>query len=377
MTPSVRLIFADSERSADMLYATGLFVPDAFVFLREESGRSHAILSALEVDRARRVARVDQVHEWSALRRRFFPDEGADVGEERILAALLHEWGNPRVEVPEDFPLGLARKLEGLQCEVVPVEGAFWPQRAIKRDDEVAAVVEALRITGQGIQAGIERIRQSRIGEDGFLWVDDHHLTSEEVRAEIHAALVREGAAPHHTIVAGGAQGADPHEEGRGPLPARWPIIIDCFPRLEKNGYWGDMTRTVCRGAPPERLTRAWEAVRQAQEVAFAAIREGIDGATVHAAVASHLEQAGFPTETDAAGRQTGFFHGTGHGLGLEIHEAPRINRLGKALQAGQVVTVEPGLYYPDMGGVRLEDVVLVTPTGCRNLTEFPKFLEI
>lgn len=373
---TARLIYADSERSADLYYATRFFAPDAFLFVQDEAGARHLVTSALEIDRARRTARVDVVHDWQDVRKRL-PEVLQGEGGHALILGFLRERGIDRVEVPEDFPLGVADRLRRGGVEVVPVLGSFWPGRVYKDADEVAALVEALRITGQGMAAGIELIRASVPGEDGLLHLDGGVLTSERVREAIHVALVRHGAMPAHTIVSGGLQGSDPHEVGHGSLPAHQAIILDIFPRVVATGYWGDMTRTVCRGRASERLRRAWEAVRQAQEVGFARVRHGVSGLVVHREVTDCLTCAGFPTGVLADGRQGGFFHGTGHGLGLEIHEVPRIGSKDYVLEAGHVVTVEPGVYYPDMGGVRLEDVVLVTEGGCRNLTDFPKYFEI
>ncbi|MEO5349108.1 MAG: Xaa-Pro peptidase family protein [Magnetococcus sp. YQC-3] len=373
-----RLMYATSETSADLFYATGFFAPDPFLFASDHAGVTHMVLSALESDRARRTARVDQFHEWILVQERYrqqHPD--GPGGEQALIAFFLNELQIKEALVPGDFPLGLADSLRQAGLRLTPVEGTFWEERQYKRADEVQAVEAALTVTGEAMAVGIELIRTARITADGWLYHGAEPLTSERVRGEIHAFLVRHGAMPQHTIVAGGRQGADPHEEGSGPLPAHQPIILDIFPRMAKSGYWGDMTRTVCRGTPSDHLQRAWEAVRGAQEVAFAQIRAGVNGAEIHAAVTAHLTEAGFPTGRAADGRQEGFFHGTGHGLGLEIHETPRIGQKGQQLAAGHLVTVEPGLYYPDMGGIRLEDVVLVEAEGCRNLTHVPKFFAV
>ncbi|MBF0370773.1 MAG: aminopeptidase P family protein [Magnetococcales bacterium] len=375
---TARIIYADSERSADMLYATGLFAPDPFLYVQEESGRSHLVISILELDRARRVAQVDQVVNWEEVRRAFkekYPDEIPQAGS--LAAFFLRDLEISSVQAPDDFPLGFADRLRQNGIEVNAVEGAFWPERAIKRPQEIAAIETALVKTGIGMAAGIDMISQSRIGEDGLLHLDGEILTSERVRATINKALVDEGASGFHTIVSGGDQAADPHEEGFGPLPAHRAIILDVFPRVEKSGYWGDMTRTICRGKVPERVQKAYDAVWAGQKLAFSMIQEGVSGLTVHQAVTDLMTEAGFPTGVGADGRQQGFFHGTGHGLGLEVHEFPRVGRKDEILQAGHVVTVEPGLYYPDMGGVRLEDVVVVEKEGCRNLTDVPKVLEV
>ncbi|MBF0587823.1 MAG: aminopeptidase P family protein [Magnetococcales bacterium] len=379
--PQARLIYADSERSADMYYATGLFAPDPFLFLQDSTGTTHVVVSSLEIDRARRVARVDQVHDWASVQKLHKAQSKKKQKKPALLSSLmvtfLREHGVKSLLVPAEFPLALADKLRREGVSLAAAEGLFWPERAIKRSDEVAAIEEALRITGLGMDAGIGVIRASEIGADSLLYLEGTLLTSERVRSEINATLTRLGAMPSHTIVSGGDQGADPHEEGHGPLPGNRPIIIDIFPRVEKSGYFGDMTRTVCRGQAPERVKRAWDLVFRGQELAFERIRDGVSGKEIHDAITELFTKNGFPTERQADGRQGGFFHGTGHGLGLEIHESPRISGRDQILKSGHVVTVEPGLYYPDMGGVRLEDVVVVEPDGCRNLTDVPKFLEL
>jgi Xaa-Pro aminopeptidase len=179
-----------------------------------------------------------------------------------------------------------------------------------------------------------------------------------------------------HTIVSYGRQCVDPHDQGSGTLPANESIIMDVFPRSSESRYFADMTRTVVRGKASPKLKKMYRAVREGQEIAFSKIRDGADGMKIHDAILRYFGKLGFKTG-EIGGRMQGFFHGTGHGVGLDIHEPPRISRGKEILRAGQVVTVEPGLYYLDFGGVRLEDMVLVTKTGCHNLTQFPKVLEI
>lgn len=373
-----RLIYAASERSADLFYITQFFAPDPFLFLRDTFGVSHMLVSTMEIDRARRTSKVDRLHSLDALHKRYkkkFPKK--ETNELSLITFFLKELNIHHVEVPNVFPLGLADTLRQSNITVQPIADPFWPQRQHKHPAEIASIQVAIDLTSQAMQIGIDTIRSATIGKEGWLYLDDERLSSERVRAEINGFLVRHGASPQHTIVAGGEQGADPHEEGFGPLLANQPIILDIFPRMEKSGYWGDMSRTVCRGRANERLKQAWQAVKEAQEVAFSLIQAGVSGLMVHQKVTDHLTKSGFPTGVNTEGRQEGFFHGTGHGLGLEVHELPRLGRKDQILEAGHVVTVEPGLYYGDMGGVRLEDVVLVEENGCRNLTNSPKFLEI
>jgi len=199
-------------------------------------------------------------------------------------------------------------------------------------------------------------------------------LTSEILRAEIDSTILRAGGVPTGTIVAGGDQACDPHERGSGPLYVNSLIILDVFPRDAKTGYFGDLTRTVMHGRASEAQRKLWETVKAGQALALKKIRAGVDGMTIHEAIQDFFAQRGFPTQV-REGRRVGFFHGTGHGLGLEIHEYPRLQKV--TLEEREVLTVEPGLYYPGLGGVRQEDVVVVTKNGCRMLSHFPKQLEV
>ena len=212
-----------------------------------------------------------------------------------------------------------------------------------------------------------------RSGKKKLKW-SGKMLTSEILRAEIDSAVLRAGGVPTNTIVAGGDQACDPHERGFGPLVADSLIIFDIFPRDAKSGYWGDLTRTVVRGRASDEQRKLWNTVKAGQALALRRIKAGVDGMSIHKAIQQLFTERGFPTEV-RDGRNVGFFHGTGHGLGLEIHEYPRLQKV--TLKAGQCLTVEPGLYYPGLGGVRLEDVVIVESDGCRILSRFPKQLEI
>ncbi|MBI2120109.1 MAG: aminopeptidase P family protein, partial [Parcubacteria group bacterium] len=201
-------------------------------------------------------------------------------------------------------------------------------------------------------------------------------LTSEMVKEVINVKLMEAGSIAAHTIVSCGTQCVDPHHQGSGPLLACESIIMDVFPRSSRSRYFADMSRTAVRGKASEKLKRMYRAVKEGQDIAFRQIRDGADGMKIHEAIVKYFETCGFRTG-EIGGRMQGFFHGTGQGVGLDIHEPPRISRGRDILRAGQVVTVEPGLYYLDAGGVRIEDMVLVTKTGYKNLTRFPKVLEI
>jgi len=227
------------------------------------------------------------------------------------------------------------------------------------------------------MEAGIDAVRRTEIRKDGYLYLEGTQFTSEILKRIINTAIMAQGYVPSHTIAASGDQCVDPHNQGSGPIRANTSIIMDIFPRSQQTGYFGDITRTVVRGRASEKLKRAYDCVAKGQEIGFRRIKDGASAYDIHYQIVDYFKSEGFPTGP-MNGRMQGFFHGTGHGLGLDIHEAPSFGQRNKnALRSGNVVTVEPGLYYQGMGGVRLEDVVVVTKTGCRNLVQIPKFLEV
>jgi Xaa-Pro aminopeptidase len=368
-----RLMVADSEKDADMLYATGLVVPDPFIYF-EWRGKKHIVMSDLEFDRAKKNATVDRVLSYNRYQDRL---KRAGLKEPRlsdVLNRVLRDFRVRVVEVPANFSIGLAKRLRGIRVKVGP--DPFFPERQVKKPGEVRALSDALHMAEFGMAAAIKTLRKSRIGRDGHLYWRGSKLAAEHVQGLINATIAGLGGTASYTIVAGGNQACDPHESGHGPLKAHWPIIIDIFPRDNATGYWGDITRTVVRGRASDRVKAMYAAVFDAQKLAFDRLRAGVNGREIHEAIQKLFRERGFLTGR-RNGRMQGFFHGTGHGLGLEIHEPPRVSAVNTKLQAGQVVTVEPGLYYSGVGGVRLEDVALIQTLGARNLTRFPKSLEI
>ncbi|HUG53369.1 MAG TPA: Xaa-Pro peptidase family protein [Vicinamibacteria bacterium] len=368
-----RLLFAASETDADILYPTRFFAPDPFLFV--QVGRRRILfMSDLEMDRARAQAAVDEVRSWSRLAR---ADEaaGGSGTPAAVIARALRELKVRRVEVPRSFSLGLAMDLDlrGIRLELGPEP--FWPGRERKRPDEVRAIQAALRAAEAGLQAGLGVLRATRIGADGWLRRHGRRFTAEDLRAAVNERIMALGCVPSHTICAPGDQAVDPHEEGHGPIRAHTPVVMDIFPRSERTGYFGDLTRTVVRGRASERLQEVYATVQEGVRLGHRRVRPGASGQAIHREIQDLFAARGHPTGV-RDGRMQGFFHGTGHGLGLQIHEPPSISSRPSVLRAGHVVTVEPGLYYLGLGGVRIEDVALVTPTGSRNLTRVPKVLE-
>jgi len=371
-----RLIYSASESDANMLWATQFFAPDPFIFI-EKRGKHYLVMSDLEMDRAKDQAHADKVLSYSTYVRRLQSEGGPAASVSEVLTEVLSDLGISSVAVPSTFPLGLGDALRRSRIHVEPQPDPFWPDREFKTSEEVRNLRLSLDAAEKGIEAGIEALRRTVIRKDGSLLLDGTPLTSEILKQVINTTIMALGFVPSHSIVASGDQCVDPHNEGSGRIAAHTSIIMDIFPRSQKTGLFGDISRTVVRGKASERLKAAYRCVEEGQRIGFRRIRHGVDAFEIHREILQYFESKGFSTGL-VNGRMQGFFHGTGHGLGLDIHEAPGINsRNHTILKTGHVVTVEPGLYYSGMGGVRLEDVVLVTKTGCRNLVHIPRILEV
>jgi Xaa-Pro aminopeptidase len=373
MKNAARLMIASSELSADLYWATRFYVPDPIIYL-EHRGQKILVAPDLEFNRAKREAEVDLVIPISSFEKRLKkPGKPLKAGD--VLDAVLRSLGIKSLQVPSYFPFEHAEELKkrGYRVQVVP--DPFYPGREIKTARERKLITEALRITESGIQAAIDVLKKSKI-KRGMIYRNGAPVTSEDLRRVIEMRMMESGALGQHTIVSCGKQAADPHCRGSGPLYANQTIVLDVFPKSMKTGYHGDITRTVVKGRASETLKKMYAAVRAAQETGIKHIRHGVDASLVHAEVCRTLDRMGFKTDVQN-GRPQGFIHSTGHGLGLDVHEAPRVSRLKNRLKAGHVVTVEPGLYYEKWGGIRIEDVVYVTKSGCKVLTKIPKVFEI
>lgn len=367
--PTARLLYAASEASADALYFARCHVPDAF-FALELEGRKLALISRLESARVRRDSAFDEVLELEDYREK--AKEANNVEEPsqvQILKVLADEHGIKGFEVPRDFSAGLLLDLQEAGFEVGCPKGPFFPQRECKTAEELDMIREGNAASTAGLKVAEQTLRKCEI-QNGELWLEGRPMTSERLRLLIDMACMVAGATASHTICAGGDQACDPHEGGHGVLRANVLIIVDVFPRINDTGYFGDMTRTFLRGEASPEQRRLVETVLEGQRLAIDAIHAGTDGQKVHQAVTDFFESRGYHTEK-VEDQWHGFFHGTGHGLGLEVHEAPRLSIRSAELKAGHVVTVEPGLYYPGLGGCRIEDVVAVTDEGCEKLSDF------
>ena len=374
MSKTATLIIAASEGDANLYYATKFLAPDPFIFI-EIDGTTMLVMSDLEVDRARSTATVDTVLSYTEHEKKSKASGVATPRMIDIVHCILQEHDVTQIVVPVNFSFRHARDLQELGYLLDTRDDPFYPQRLLKTDEEVHAIEAAQRATEEALGIALQVIREATI-RDNTIYSNGSPLTSEKIKQGIHVALMERDCVGQHTIIASGIQSCDPHNEGSGPLQANTSIIMDIFPRSSKTRYFADQTRTVVKGKASDALRRLYDTVKEAQQAAVDEVRDGVNGNDIHQRICERFEAAGYITGP-CDGRIQGFFHGTGHGIGLDIHEPPRVGKAKAILQTGQVVTIEPGLYYPNIGAVRIEDMVLVTDTGCRNLTKFPKFLEI
>jgi Xaa-Pro aminopeptidase len=367
---------AESEHDANMLYAVGLFAPGPFIFYRVD-GLCHAVVHDLELDRAKEKLPHCRVVSYSQCLEKLRRLRVKRPGLAAVINLLLREQRLRKIFVPANFPFGLARDLRNYKIKVRVKKDGVFPEREFKHADEIKKISAALIMAEVGLAEGIQALKSSKIARDDKLMYHGVPLTSEKLRSIIDVGILQAGGRPGGTVVACGRQACDPHEQGHGVLRGHQPIILDVFPRSQKTGYYGDITRTVVRGRASEPLRRLYDTVWRAQELGFTKIRAATAAAKIHAAVQEFFESQGYKT-CKKNGHICGFFHNAGHGLGLEIHEPPVLScNSADTLKPGHVLTIEPGLYYPELGGVRLEDVACVTGNGPRNLTKFEKALEI
>lgn len=372
--PIPPLLYADTHASSDMLYFGGVDVHDPFIAFG--AGRKKiTVQSALELGRVKRTSDFDQVLSLETWRDHAREAYGPKAGAAEIIACLARQHGLKAFRIPDDFPAGLYHKLGKLGLKLELAGGMLFPGREIKSAAEAAAIREGNRLAALGYMTTEKILNSTRIKGRSLVYLGQP-LTSERLRFAIEVAIKEQGGEARDTIVAGGDQACDPHERGSGPLRPHELIIVDIFPRVLKTGYYGDMTRTYLKGRASDAQSKLVATVRDAQRAALRMIRAGVDGSDVHDLVNFIFTRAGYETRHDKSG-SVGFFHGTGHGLGLAVHEPPRVSTVSYKLKAGSVVTVEPGLYYPGLGGCRWEDVVQVTQGPAKLLSKHPYDWEI
>jgi Xaa-Pro aminopeptidase len=272
-----------------------------------------------------------------------------------------------KILVPPNFPIALANALSKY-CTILVDSGTVQSMRAKKSKDEILLMKDVQKVTEKAMGCAISLIRSASV-KKGILYIDKNPLTAEFVKFSMHSLLLQHGCNAVDTIVSCGEETSIPHITGSGPLKSDEPIVIDLFPVNEISGYYADMTRTVVRGEPSMEILEMYNTLREAKQLGISLVKKGTSGADIHLAVVDFFKDHGYESTT------RGFVHNLGHGVGLQVHELPTVGPAGKALLSGNVITIEPGLYYPGIGGVRLEDIGVVTAKGFKNFTVFPEDL--
>ena len=372
------LIWADTLRSPEMRHEVPVVVPDAFLYL-ERGGERHVVITPFEVERVQghdglQPHAVEEFG-WDDLVKQGIPMEEVQLG---TAVRAVKEFGIEKAVVPTTFPVELADRLRAEGIEITPDRETFVQRRRVK----TAAELEGIKRAQRGAEAGMDAARElfRRADEkDGSLVLDGEPLTCERIKIAIQQAFTGLNLLCDEFIVSHGEQTAIGHEMGSGEIEPNEPIVLDLWPRDRESSCYADMTRTFVIGEPSEELATYQRLVYEALQRSLAAVKPGVPGRDVYVVASEVFHEAGYPTglhKRDGEVLEDGFFHGLGHGVGLEVHEQPWLSRYPGELVAGDVITLEPGLYRSGSGGCRLEDLVLVTKDGAEVLTDYPYDLE-
>jgi Xaa-Pro aminopeptidase len=373
------LLYGDTERSPAVRHEVPVAIGDGLLFAGVD-GRATILTSWLERDRIAAVLPDAQILDFVDLGMRALVEEGMtrlDAEREVVLRAVK-QLGIGEAIVPGDFPVAIADRLRADGITLTIDDAALAERRRVKQGAELAGIRAAQRAAHAATKRAAELLARAEIGPDGNLRGEDGApLLAERVREQLRLTCAEHGATcPADMIVASIHNGGGGHEPGTGPLPSGLPIQVDIFPRDEASACWADMTRTFVVGHPTaehaELISDQERLVSAALEQARAAVRPGVTGRELHEATCDLFEAAGWATQRTGGGEE-GFQFALGHGVGLEVHESPGLGFSGREpFVAGDVIAIEPGLWDKRIGGVRFEDLLLVTPDGCETLTDYP-----
>jgi Xaa-Pro aminopeptidase len=338
-----------------------------------DGDRTIGLVGALEINRLRGSSGIDELVSWDVVRNSLLPGEATEFC---VLRRFLEGRGFKDLRVKRNFPVYLADKLRENDFRVKVEDFAVLPQRLIKTPTEMAEIRRATEIAGVVFAQVREILTVSTVNSRDELLFEEEILTSERLRAIMEDTCYRLGAVAEDTIVACGDDACDPHQIGSGALKKNQFILVDFFPRLKTSGYYADISRTFIKGIPSDQQTRLYNAVRVAHDMAIDMVRDGIQVKDIMAMVMAYFEDNGYKSDKTSSPPH-GMFHSLGHGLGLDIHEPPRVGFCDDVLKTGMTVTIEPGLYYHGIGGVRIEDDILVKSKSCDILSRVPYDWEI
>lgn len=358
--------------NSDIYYVTRFLVSDEFAYLQTAKGEEILFISEMERGRAEiesRVSIIKTTQDFGYMEK-IREKKDAYIAYAACISELLLAEGAKKISVPCDFPTFYSEFLKNSGFSILPIKSPFKKMRSLKKQEEIEAIRYAQMAGEKAMETAIKAITEAE-DREGILYREEQVLTGAKINLIIDHTLLDFGCEAEELIVSCGKDTANCHGSTDGPLRANSPIILDIFPRSKKKRYFADMTRTVIYGEPSEELKEMYKAVCAAQEKALEMVKPGVSAADIHNVVCDVFERRGYDTYRN--GSKVGFIHSTGHGVGLDVHEFPGIGENGILLETGNVITIEPGLYYPENGGIRLEDIVLVTENGCENLTALEK----
>jgi Xaa-Pro aminopeptidase len=369
------LIYGDTVRSPELRHEVPVMIPDAFLYA-EKDGRRTVVLHSLEIPRVREETPELEIVALEQLGADELYSQGKEGWEIELELALraCRELGITQATVPAGFPVGHADHLRENGVAIGVDRDFFNARRRSKNETELRGIRKAQRACEAALDASRELLRRAR-ANGGGLEVDGEPLTSERLKRVIEDVFADHGVEGSDMIVAHGPQSAVGHNMGSGEIAPNEPIVFDLFPKDKATGCYADMTRTYVVGEPSEELQEWYGLVKQALEVSTAGVKPGVNGRSLYEQVCDIFQNAGYKTQLNKEPGEVledGFFHGLGHGVGLEVHELPNMGRVGQDLVPGDVITIEPGLYRSGYGGLRLEDLVLVTKDGCEVITDYP-----
>lgn len=372
------LMFGNTTRSPELRHEIPHSVEDPFLYVEHNGGR-YVVVRSLEVERMTAIQDLTVVpfedFGLDELHSQGFDEETAI---QEVVVRACRSIGVRSATVPGTFPLAVAERLMGDGVEVTPDSALFSKRRRVKSAAELDGIRRAMKAAEAGTRRVAEILRMAE-PHDGLAYLDDGPLTCEQLQGEVQHAFIECGAEGSDLIVAHGPQTCIGHHMGSGPIGWGEPITVDLWPRDRRSGCHCDMTRTFVLGPVSDELRSYHRLCTEALERSLEAIRPGITGDELHRLASEVFESAGQPTRVSKLPGEVlldGFFHGLGHGVGLEVHEPPLLDLGGEALVAGDVVAVEPGCYRQGYGGVRVEDLVLVTDEGAERITDLPYRLE-
>jgi len=372
---TARLIIDSPYKNSDLIYAADYYCLDPFIYLEIDNYKT-GWLPSTELEKAKKNSCLNQVINLTQELTNLKKQNKIPILRSSLIIDYLKDKKITDILIPNNFPILEANNLSSLGFNIIPQEEPFYKSRAVKSITEIDFIRSNSLKNVEVMKEVKNIILESSVTNDKKLKYNNEILTSEYLQTFILKSLLDKEMISDSVIVSLGDQGCYPHEYGYGTVYANQSIIVDIYPRSRKNYYFTDMTRTFCKGKASSELKDLYKTVNDAQKFVLDKIGKKNNGKDIHNFVISYFENKGYKSGS-INGVLQGFFHGTGHGLGLDCHEAPYINSNGDDLPDNSIVSDEPGLYYLGIGGVRIEDLILVTKNGYENLTNFEYSLEL